>query len=129
MDRFQLCQALRTAGVPEAYYEIPDCPGGPRPADHYFLEQREGTWVVGVHERGRREVRERFPDEDRACEWLYDRLTDEGSPPAPATPEELDEILHDSEHIQRRAREELKRAVDKARRRTHDGPPVEPPTR
>ena len=101
--------------------------------DHYFLEERDGTWVVGVHERGRREVHERVPDEGRACEWLYDRLTDEGPPPVPATPEELDEILHDSEGIQRRAREEVERALAQARRRAFGGPPVgesrkEPPT-
>ena len=34
MDRFQLYQDLRAAGVPEAYYEIPDCSHGPHLADH-----------------------------------------------------------------------------------------------
>ncbi|MGW3630006.1 hypothetical protein ACWD7F_07575 [Streptomyces sp. NPDC005122] len=86
MDRFELCQALRAAGVPSAYYEIPDCPGDHRAADRYFLEERDGEWVVGVHERGRREVFERFTEEARACGWIYDRLADEGPAPGSGQP-------------------------------------------
>ncbi|MGW3042717.1 hypothetical protein ACWC9T_22355 [Kitasatospora sp. NPDC001159] len=123
MDRFQLCRALRSAGVPQAYYEIPDCPHGPHLADRYFVEERAGVWVVGVHERGRREVFERFADEDGACRWLYDRLTDEGPSPVAATPEEMDTLLHDGDGIQRRAREQFERALAEARRQ----PPQEPP--
>ncbi|MFF9646380.1 hypothetical protein [Kitasatospora aureofaciens] len=132
MDRFQLRRALRAAGVPQPYYEIPGCPGGPHRADRYFLEERAGVWVVGVHERGGREVLERFTDEDRACRWLYDRLTDRGPAPVPATPEEMDALLHDSDGIQRRAREQFERALAEARRRTLQEPaaaddPAEPP--
>ncbi|MGW3167434.1 hypothetical protein ACWC9Q_32300 [Streptomyces sp. NPDC001142] len=132
MDRFELCRALRAAGVPEAYYEIPDCPRGPCPADRYFLEERVGLWFVGVHERGRRGVLGHFTDEDRACQWLYDRLTDEGPAPVPATPEEMDVLLHDSDGIQRRAREELERALAEDRCRPREEPPggdgpAEPP--
>ncbi|MET9391430.1 hypothetical protein ABZY20_13615 [Streptomyces sp. NPDC006624] len=123
MDRFQLCRALREAGVPEAYYEIPGCPGGHRTAERYFLEERDGRWCVGVHERGTREVFERFTDEDRACRWLLDRLTDRGPDPVPATPEETELLLHDSDGIQRRAREELDRALAEAGRRTGKRPP------
>ncbi|MFI1162600.1 hypothetical protein ACH4UM_03080 [Streptomyces sp. NPDC020801] len=119
MDRSQLCKALRAAGVPEAYYEIPGCTHGPHlAADRYFLEERGGLWCVGVHERGTREVVERFTDEDRACRWLHDRLTDEGPASVQATPEEMDALLHHSDGIQRRAREELERALAEARRRT-----------
>ncbi|TJZ98413.1 hypothetical protein [Actinacidiphila oryziradicis] len=117
MDRHQLCDALRAAGVPAGYYEIPGCPGGPRPSDHYFLDERDGRWVVGVHERGRREVYASFADEDRACRWLYERLTDEGPPHSRPTPAEAEGLLHDSESIQRRAREELERALAAAARR------------
>ncbi|MGW3355950.1 hypothetical protein ACWDFL_11095 [Streptomyces bungoensis] len=135
MDRFQLCRALRAAGVPEAYYDIPGCTPGPRPpGDRYFLEERDGQWIVGVSERGTREVLERFPDEDGACRRLHARLTDEGPPPVEATPEEIDVLLHDVEGIQRRAREAFERALAEARRRDtgHPGdddradpPPVE----
>ncbi|MFF3687364.1 hypothetical protein [Streptomyces sp. NPDC002187] len=124
MDRYQLCEALKAAGVPAAYYEIPGCPGGHRPTDRYYLEQREGGWAVGVHERGRREVLETFVDESLACGWLYDRLTDEGPPPSSPAPGELDELLHDSEGIQRRAREDLERALAEARRKARGEPPA-----
>ncbi|MEU2053357.1 hypothetical protein, partial [Streptomyces bungoensis] len=118
MDRFQLCRALRAAGVPEAYYDIPGCTPAPRPpGDRYVLEQRDGQWIVGVRERGTHEVLERFPDEDRACRWLHARLTDEGPPPVEATPEEIDVLLHDAEGTQRRAREDFERALAEARRR------------
>ncbi|MFE1248781.1 hypothetical protein [Streptomyces sp. NPDC058735] len=123
MDRFELCRALRAAGVPEAYYEVPGCPGGPSADDRYFLEERDGLWCVGVHERGSREVFERFADEDRACRWLLDRLTDRGPAPVPLTPEERELLLHDSDGIQRRAREELERALAEAGRRTGEQPP------
>ncbi|MFJ4927167.1 hypothetical protein [Streptomyces sp. NPDC088736] len=86
MDRFMLCRALRAAGVPSGYYEIPDCPGEHRAADRYFMEEHDGEWLVGVHERGRRDVFERFTDETRACEWLYDRLVDEAPAPEPDRP-------------------------------------------
>ncbi|MEU4876293.1 hypothetical protein [Streptomyces sp. NPDC021608] len=123
MDRFELCRALRSAGVPEAYYEIQDCPHGPHTADRYFLEERGGLWAVGVHERGTREVHEWFTDEDRACRWLHDRLTDEGPRPVPATAEEMDRLLHDADGIRRRAREALDRALSEAgHRRTAQGP-------
>ncbi|MFD8706815.1 hypothetical protein ACFV1W_30140 [Kitasatospora sp. NPDC059648] len=132
MDRFQLCRALRAAGVPQPYYEIPGCPRGPNRADRYFLEERAGMWVVGVRERGGREVLEHFTDEDRACRWLYDRLTDEGPSPVPATSEEMDALLHDGDAIQRRAREQFERALAKARRQNlrepaADDGPAEPP--
>lgn len=135
MDRFQLCRALRAAGVPETYYEIPGCTHERRPVtDRYFLEQRGGQWVVGVHERGTREVLERFPAEDRACRWLHERLTAEGPPPVPATPAETEALLHDSDGIQRRAREEFERALAEARGRAAESPADDgrtepPPTR
>jgi acetyl esterase/lipase len=125
MDRHELCDALRAAGVPAAYYEIPGCPGGPRPSDHYFLEERDGRWLVGVHERDTRDVHESFPDEAQACRWLYDRLTYQGPPPSRPTLAEAEELLHDSEGIARRAREELDQALAAAARRKAAG---EPPT-
>ncbi|MEV2211540.1 hypothetical protein AB0H86_08730 [Streptomyces sp. NPDC050997] len=121
MDRHQLCEALSAAGVPAGLYEIADCPGspgGPRPEDRLYLEEQAGEWVVGVQQRGMRTVLERFPDEDRACRSLYAELTDSSSPPSPPsplTPEETEELLHDSEGIQRRAREQLARALEAAR--------------
>ncbi|MFF9364968.1 hypothetical protein [Streptomyces griseoluteus] len=90
--------------------------------DRYFLEERGGLWVVGVHERGTREVWERFTAEDQACRWLHDRLTDEGPPPEPPTPEEMDQLLHGGEGIQRRAREELDQSLAETHGRTTEEP-------
>ncbi|GAA1971535.1 hypothetical protein [Catenulispora subtropica] len=130
MDRFQLCEALRAAGIPDMYYEIPGCSHGPYPADRYFLEERAGVWVVGVHERGSKKVLARFAHQDGACQWLFDRLTDQGPPPVPPTSEEAAALLYGSEDIQRRAREDFERALGEARRRAHvdDGRTEPPPT-
>ncbi|MGW3817010.1 hypothetical protein [Streptomyces sp. NPDC005046] len=123
MHRHQLCAALRAAGVAAGRYEIAGCPGGPWPADRLFLAEEDGRWVVGVHERGRREAVEAFPDEDAACRHLYSLLTEEGPQPVPLTPEETERLLHDSEAIQRRAREQPDRALKAARRPPADGTP------
>jgi hypothetical protein len=123
MDRHQLCEALRAAGVAAGLYEITGCPDGPWHAEHLFLEEQAGQWVVGVHERGRRTVLERFPDQDRACRYLYDTLTEAGPPPVPLTPGETEQLLHDSESIQRHAREQLAQALESARRRRRGSPP------
>ncbi|MEU5098404.1 hypothetical protein [Streptomyces sp. NPDC020996] len=91
MDRHELCEALRAAGVPAGLYEIVGCPappGTPRPEDRLYLEEDDGGWVVGVRQRGVRTALERFDDEDRACRSLYARLTDPGPPSVPLTPEE-----------------------------------------
>ncbi|MDF3300726.1 hypothetical protein [Streptomyces tropicalis] len=110
MDRTELVEALRAAGVPDAFYEVPGVPGlasAPAQVDaSYFLRRDGDDWVVGLHERGQdRDVR-RFGDEDAACRDLLDRLAPAPSPaPGPAAP--LDELLADSEGIQRRAWEDF----------------------
>ena len=46
-----------------------------RPGDEFnFLEERDGEWIVGAHERGRRSVLARFPTEDAACQFFYDKM-------------------------------------------------------
>ncbi|MFD7629222.1 hypothetical protein ACFV7Q_24885 [Streptomyces sp. NPDC059851] len=130
MDRHGLCEALRAAGVPPGLYEVPDCPGPPglpRPEARLYLEERAGEWVVGAEERGVRTVLDRFPDEDRACRSLYARLTEEGPPPSPPTPDESELLLHDGEGIQRRAREQLARALRAAGRPTEGDADGRPP--
>ncbi|WP_055587611.1 hypothetical protein [Peterkaempfera griseoplana] len=112
MDRHRLHEVLREAGVPEGRYEIQGCPGGPWPADRLYLEEQGGRWVVGVHERGRREVLERFEDEDRACRRFYRMLTDEGPPPVPLSAAEAERLLRSGEDVQRGAREEPASALE-----------------
>ena len=62
-------------------------------------------------------VLERFAGQDEACQWLLDLLTDRGPSPVPATSEEVAALLHGSDDIQRRAREDFQRALARARRR------------
>ncbi|MFK0254972.1 hypothetical protein [Streptomyces sp. NPDC090445] len=129
MDSRRLCEALREARVPPGLYEVPDCPGPPglpRSEERLYLEEQAGEWAVGVMERGVRTVLERFPDEDRACRSLYARLTGAGPPPAPLTPDEAEMLLHDSDGIQRRAREQLARALHATRRPPEPQPEPEP---
>ncbi|MFD0267262.1 hypothetical protein ACFVGY_11775 [Streptomyces sp. NPDC127106] len=132
MDRHRLCEALREAGIAPGLYEVPDCPGPPgppglpRPEDRLYLREQAGEWVVGVVERGVRTVLERFPDEDRACRSLHARLTAAGPPPVPPSPEETELLLHDSEGVQRRAREQLARALRATRRPPEPEPEPEP---
>ncbi|WP_405584098.1 hypothetical protein [Streptomyces sp. NBC_01190] len=121
MNRHQLDEELRAAGVPAARYEIADRPGGPWPTDRLYLEEAGGGWVVGVQERGVRRILERFPDEDRACRGLYALLTYHWPPPAPLTSEETRELL-DGEGVRRRAQERLARALESARRPPRDEP-------
>ncbi|MFF8534580.1 hypothetical protein ACF07B_22030 [Streptomyces sp. NPDC015532] len=132
MDRFALCRALEEAGVPAASYEIADCPGRHRAADRYFLDGHDGDWSVGVHERGTRQVFERFTDEGEACRWIHDRLLG-GEPTAtdtvpgdPAGPEP------DPEALRRQAEDDLEAALAELCRRAaeqpgreHPGEPVE----
>ncbi|KAB1985581.1 hypothetical protein [Streptomyces triticiradicis] len=117
MDRFALYRALGAARVPAASYEIVDCPGSPLAADRYFLDGRAGDWAVGVHERGTREVFERFADEDAACRWMYDRLV--ATEPA-SVPEEPAGRAPDPEALQRQADDDLEAALAAMRRRTEE---------
>jgi hypothetical protein len=125
MDRHQLCEALHAAGVPAGLYEIPGCPGPPggaRQEDRLYLEEQAGEWVVGVRQRGARTVLARFPDEDRACRSLHARLTDEGPSPSPLTAGEAAELAHGAEGVQRRAQEQLARALRAAEGRSGTAP-------
>ncbi|MFE1286174.1 hypothetical protein [Streptomyces sp. NPDC058751] len=127
MDRFALCRALREARVPATSYEIVDCPSPHRAADRYFLDGRAGDWTVGVHERGARQVFERFTEEDAACRWIHDRLLG-GEPPAtdPA-PEEPAGPETDPGALQRQADDDLEAALAELRRGAAGKPGEEPP--
>ncbi|MFB7247623.1 hypothetical protein CW362_32455 [Streptomyces populi] len=114
MDRFALYRALGAARVPAASYEIVDCPGPRLAADRYFLDGHAGDWAVGVHERGNREVFERFADEDEACRWMYDRLV--VTEPA-SVPEEPVGRVPDPGALQRQADDDLEAALAAMRRR------------
>src|SRR5690242_14431339 len=91
MDRMELRDRLRRAGIPDDMYELTGMHSGSRSDLSFpFLEERSGEWVVGVEERGRRGVMSRFATEDEACRFLYDRLVREvaAPPPAPQSPQD-----------------------------------------
>ncbi|MFF3890439.1 hypothetical protein [Streptomyces sp. NPDC001914] len=127
MDRFALCRALEAARVPATSYEIADCPGRHLAADRYFLDGHEGDWAVGVHERGTRQVFERFTDEDAACRWIHDRLLG-GEPPAAApAPGEPAAPPPDPEALQRQADDDLEAALAELLRKATGKPGEKPP--
>ncbi|MGW3915586.1 hypothetical protein ACWEBX_29280 [Streptomyces sp. NPDC005070] len=128
MDRFALCRALEAARVPATSYEIADCPGRHLAADRYFLDGHEGDWTVGVHERGTRQIFERFTDEGEACRWIHDRLLGGPPPPAPDPAPGAPAAPHpDPEALQRQADDDLEAALTELLRGTAGKPGEEPP--
>ncbi|MFE2302833.1 hypothetical protein ACFXAW_32115 [Streptomyces sp. NPDC059445] len=127
MDRFSLCRALEAARIPATSYEIVDCPGRHLAADRYFLDGHEGDWTVGVHERGARQVFERFTGEDEACRWIHDRLLGGPPPAAASAPGEPAAPPPDPEALQRQADDDLEAALAELLRGTAGTPGEEPP--
>jgi hypothetical protein len=115
MNHVEMREALRRAGVPDGLYEVAGLHDGPSTGDGFdFLEERDGEWVVGAVERGRRGVVARFHSEDEACRFFYDRLVRMWTPRAPA-PETAEE-----EERGRRITEETVRGIRDARKARGD---------
>ncbi|MER6910092.1 hypothetical protein ABT354_00245 [Streptomyces sp. NPDC000594] len=76
MDRYALREALRAAGVADAYYHVEGVHEPvPTPPDHVFLRRGpEGGWETGVYERGSHEVMARHSRESDACDRLWRML-------------------------------------------------------
>jgi hypothetical protein len=81
VDRRDLRRRLVAAGVPDGVYEIAGEhePVPPAP-DFVFLRPDRGRgrsrrWEVGVYERGRHTVSNRYPTEDAGCRALWRLLT------------------------------------------------------
>ncbi|TXS49574.1 hypothetical protein [Streptomyces sp. OR43] len=72
MDRRELRDALRAAGVADGYYRIEGVHEPvPTPTDFLFLRQAsDGGWETGAYERGAYEVIARHPGEAQACAHL-----------------------------------------------------------
>lgn len=113
MDRIELGEALRRAGVPEAEYLIPGVSGPCElRLDAYYVLRAEGDdYLVTLFERGVENPLARFKTEDQACRYLYDLLSRRPSPP-PDSAEIIDDLLTHRDEIQRQAREQY----DQARR-------------
>ncbi|GLY63617.1 hypothetical protein [Amycolatopsis taiwanensis] len=111
MNRVELEEALRRAGVPEAEYLIP---GVSRPCElrldaYYVLRAEDDGYLITLYERGVERPLARFRTEDRACRHLYDLLSRRPSPP-PDSAEIIADLMAHRDEIQRRAREQYDRA-------------------
>ncbi len=75
MDRVELRDALRDAGIADELNELAGMHLAGRQGDEFnFLEERDGEWIVGAQERGRRDVIAKFSSEDEACRFFYKKL-------------------------------------------------------
>jgi hypothetical protein len=81
MDRVELQESLRLAGVPDSLYALPGI-REPAPAleSYFFLGARTGGYVIGIFERGTERIGYRSWAEDEACRRFYDELV--FTPPA-----------------------------------------------
>jgi hypothetical protein len=110
MDRNELVESLRRAGVPDALYDVPGVHPVPFQLDAYFFLQPVGdAWVVGLRERAQDEVLSRFATEAEACRDLHDRLR--AAPrPVPDTEGRIAAVVARADEIRRQAWEEFARA-------------------
>lgn len=115
MNRIKLRETLRRAGIADGLYEIVGLHRAAHPGTEFsFLEERDGEWVVGVEERGRRGTIARFRTEDEACRFFHDRLVRiwTAAPAAPQTPEEEEHGRRVTEETVRRVRDMMKARED-----------------
>lgn len=111
MDRRELVRALRADGIPDALYDIPGVHDIPvQPDAYYFLRPAAGGWAVGLRERSRDRDTRWFREEDAACRELRAKLT-ASPPPAGDEGEPAEDVLAESEEIQRRAWRDFERAL------------------
>lgn len=106
MNRVELRDALRAAGFPDDGYTVEDLhEASPRGRDGTpYLEFRDGQWIVGFWERGKKNDFGRFASESDACDYMFDRLTE----PAPVR-----HVLSDDEMARGREKtEKLRREMD-----------------
>jgi hypothetical protein len=110
MNRISLREKLRAEGVADGRYELTGLHKADR-ADlgFYFLESREGAWVVGMAERGRRDVMARFGTEAEACDYLYQKLTWREPAPIVQTPAQEARGRRITEEMTARIKEMMRR--------------------
>lgn len=90
MDRRELVAALRQANVDESDYAVQGVSTRAPLADGGLVlgQDDDGTWAVGVEQRGQYTLRQRFDTEDEACRYLYEFFTRPQPEPLRRTPEE-----------------------------------------
>jgi hypothetical protein len=112
MNRIELDEALRLAGVPESEYLIIGIPRRPGPLQdtYYVLYGEDDGCLVTLVERGAEEPVARFPTEDEACRFLHDHLARRAPEPPPGSDEVIADLMKRRDEIQRRAWEQYDQA-------------------
>ncbi|HEX6471196.1 MAG TPA: TNT domain-containing protein [Streptosporangiaceae bacterium] len=104
MDRVELQESLRRAGVPDFLYALP---GIREPVaaleSYFFLGARTGGYVIGIFERGAERIGYRSWAEDEACRRFYDELV--------FTPPARPPLTADEERAARQRAEEIVKEV------------------
>ena len=77
MNVRELRYELLRRRVDESGFVIDGLDGQPAAEGAVYIGQVDGTWEVGVQERGRREAYTTFPDEDAACAYALEILDDD----------------------------------------------------
>lgn len=89
MNRAELQEALRRAGVPDDLYALPGIRKAERGLESYYLlEDRSGAFIVAIFERGQEHRGPAFDSEAEACQWLYDEIVFDAPPPHALAPDE-----------------------------------------
>ncbi|MFI9649129.1 hypothetical protein ACIHAA_22855 [Streptomyces sp. NPDC052040] len=120
MNRTELADRLRSAGVPDPLYEITGVHAVPlQPDAYYFLRPEGARWAVGLRERSRDTDVRHFATEAEACAHLHHLLT-RVPPPSSEAAEPLERLLADPEEIQRQAWEDFHHAAGHGRGEDRD---------
>jgi hypothetical protein len=108
MDKFELIEALTTAGVARSTYIVAGIEFPHANADPYVtLKEEDGRWVVGVWERGVFWVDSEHDSEDAACRRMYEMLTWVAPPRVSRTPEQESASRELNAEIQARNKRDL----------------------
>jgi hypothetical protein len=111
LNRIELQQAFRDAGVSDDLYALPGIRDVPKWSEsHYILENRSDGFIVAIFERGTEIVGPRFRDEDAACRWLYGELVFESPKPRILTRSEEEQVKKSTGAIVREVVELLQHA-------------------
>jgi hypothetical protein len=86
-----------------------------------YVRPEEGTFVVGIYERGRYEALRTFAAEDEAAGWMYERLTRPQRMAAPLTDAEERAATERSQEMIRQARAQIEAARARESREPEEG--------
>jgi hypothetical protein len=100
LNRHELQEALRRAGVPDSLYALPGIRAAePGLESYFFVRGPEGGYVIGVFERGAERIGYRSWVEDEVCRRFQDELVFPVPARPPLSPAEEDAVKHRTEAI------------------------------